>query len=254
MRGWRSCAPGWPCVAGAFTFRSVGHALPGPRGPGVAGGPCVTGWPRLRRRWRATGVGGISAMQGIRQPPPPKRTHYVYRDPASESPCDLFWATLGNQLWGLRRKLGERRWGSATPPHPPPSHKHTLGNRHGGSQPAWESAYVVGPPRAPLKAFAPSVEVAGEFGPPSASLGFRAPQGKSAMWVSGPPARNQLGVLSPLGCFLGHFRLISTARRVFGAPPDLACGVRIPRELLRTVGPTRPRNPLGNLGPFFKAP
>ena len=75
------------------------------------------------------------------------------------------------------------------------------------------------------------------------------------MWVSGPPTRNQLwGVLSPLGCFLGHFRLISTARRVFGAPPDLACGVRTPRELLRTVGPTRPRNPLGNLGPFSKAP
>jgi len=74
------------------------------------------------------------------------------------------------------------------------------------------------------------------------------------MWVSGPPTRNQLwGVLSPLRCFLGHFRLISTARRVFGGPPDLACGVRTPRELLRTVGPTRPRNPLGNLGPFSKA-
>ena len=94
------------------------------------------------------------------------------------------------------------------------------------------------------------------IGAPVGQLGGLEPhRGKSAMWVSGPPTRNQLwGVLSPLGRSLGHFRLISTARRVFGGPPDLACGVRTPRELLRTVGPTRPRNPLGNLGPFSKAP
>jgi len=122
---------------------------------------------------------GISAMQGISPPPPPKRTHNAYRDPASESPCDLSWATLGNQLWGLRRKLGEHRWGQQ-PLHPPPPP--ALPQTHTWKS-AWGFATRLGKrlcgwaPRAPLKAFAPSVEVAGESGPPSASLGVSGPTG-----------------------------------------------------------------------------